>query len=439
MTSTIRRVLEAVHSRRAAPDWVQRHAAIAGERRAIEDMLATRLAPTVYGFTTLLGQLDGMGLHADDQERLLRGHLVGEVGEIHAPMPALLLATKIEQLACGGSGIHPDTYGLLLQHCSTPAASARGAWCASYGSADVVPGAWWVHALQAQAAGLPLQQGDLIALISGNFVSTAFALASSLQLIDYLSCYLAHAAVHADAVPADVSAASRTWLYRAWMKSATATLPPAKPRPERQRPVSLRDLSMYVSPAARIIDELRDALEFRLSGCTSNPLFASLPPTGVAAWSQSGFVDLRLSMTLTSAIQLVLFCMGAVQRFIQHYCDDRRGLPADEFIPYVQPPKVASACLAQARLAHGALASGFSLAESEGIEDICDMSLVLAHALTDVIRSARQQERVLAGLTEGGTEPLPVDRFFGMMADRFSGGSDRGSADMLAALSVRLC
>lgn len=438
MTSAIRRVLEAACSRQAAPDWVQRHAAIAGERRAIEAMLAARPASTVYGFTTLLGQLDGAGLQAGDQDRLLQGHLVGEVGEIRPPMPALMLAMKIEQLAHGGSGIHPDTYGLLLGHCSDPAISVRGAWHASYGSADVVPGAWWLRALQAQTAGLPLQRGDLIALISGNFVSTAFALASSLQLIDYLSRFLAQAAVHADAVAAGVSAASRTWLYRAWMESAAA-LSPAKPRPERQRPVSLRDLSMYVSPAAKIIDELRDALEFRLSGCTSNPLFASLPPTGVAAWSQSGFVDLRLSMTLTSAIQLVLFCMGAVQRFVQHYCDARRVLPADEFIPYVQSPKVASAYLAQARLAHGALASGFSLAESEGIEDICDMSLALAHALTDVIRSARQQEGVLTALTEGGTEPLLSGRFFEMMADRFGGGSDHGCADMLATLSGQLC
>jgi histidine ammonia-lyase len=428
MESGISRILAAIASQRPHAWWLERRAAIVEQRHRLEAMLARESHYPVYGFTTLLGQLDNTQISAEDQYRLLQGHLVGEPAQLLDPMPLLLLATKLEQLAQGGSGIHFETYDLLLDRCRTPIESMSGAWFASYGSADVVPGAWWLHGLAGVGARPRLQMGDLIALISGNFVSTTFAMAASVQLLDYLSAFLGHAVLSADAPQAGTTAATHTWLYR--------EMGPGIGRPGHatgehrlpQLPVSTRDVSVYVSPIAKVVDELRDALEFRLAGCTSNPLFVFPAGGEPVACSQAGFVDVRLSMALTSAIQLVLFCMGAVQRFTQHFCDSRRQLPAAQFIAYVQPPKVAQALLAQARLAHGTLATSFSMAESEGIEDIGDMSLALAHGLREVVGRARQQLTVLAALEGCSAEPDDGNHVLEVIAARFCGG---GEADQI--------
>lgn len=434
MESGIARVLAAVASQRPQGWWLDRRATIVEQRYQVEAMLAREPHQPVYGFTTLLGQLDHARISAEDQYRLLEGHLVGEPDKLPDPMPMLLLATKLEQLAQGGSGIHFDTYERLLDHCGTPIKSMAGAWFASYGSADVVPGAWWLHGLAGDGARPRLQAGDLIALISGNFVSTAFALAASVQLLDYLSAFLGYAALSADAPPVGTTAATRTWLYRELDAVIRRSGHAADEHRATQLPVSTRDISVYVSLIARVVDELRDALEFRLAACTSNPLFVFPSGGEPAAYSQAGFVDVRLSMALTSAMQLVLFCMGGVQRFTQHLCDSRRQLPAGQFIAYVQPPKVAQALLAQARLAHGTLATSFSMAESEGIEDIGDMSLALAHGLRDAVGRAQQQLAVLAGLEGSAANPAGRKHFLEVIAGRFC-GRDEADQDRAADFS----
>ncbi|MEO9078175.1 MAG: aromatic amino acid lyase, partial [Rhodanobacter sp.] len=273
MESGISRILAAIASQQPQAGWLERRATIVEQRHRLVTMLAREPHFPVYGFTTLLGQLDNTQISAEDQYRLLRGHLVGEPGELLDPMPMMLLATKIEQLTQGGSGIHFETYDFLLDRCRTPIESMSGAWFASYGSADVVPGAWWLHGLTAGGTQPRLQMGDLIALISGNFVSTAFALAASVQLLDYLSVFLGHAFLSADAPPTGTTAAARTWLYRELDTRIRRPGPAIHEHLPTQRPVSTRDVSVYVSPIAKVVDELRDALEFRLAGCTSNPLF----------------------------------------------------------------------------------------------------------------------------------------------------------------------
>src|SRR5699024_5423250 len=143
--------------------------------------------PRVYGFNTLLGHLDGIDSGSDSQRNLLQAHLVGSRQSLPAGWGRLLVACKLSQLPVGGSGIHPQTYNWLSRLNWPDEVHLSGAWTSSYGSGDVVPGAWFVEAL-VKEFGLKLEfPGDLICLINGNYVSTAVGLVAYQAAVRVLS------------------------------------------------------------------------------------------------------------------------------------------------------------------------------------------------------------------------------------------------------------
>ncbi|MGH3433513.1 MAG: hypothetical protein ACRDQB_11830 [Thermocrispum sp.] len=420
--SPIGRVLSAAREAEPAAGWVAAAGLLAEEREAVERMLAEDPDLRVYGFNTLLGQLDNVAAVTSNQHTLLQAHLIGRTVPITGVLPDLILSVKLEQLSHGGSGLHPQTYRAVLQTFRGPDAEVLGAWSDSYSSGDVVPAAWWVKHLQQADPELRLHSGDLIALLNGNFISTAFALRACERLLGYLSRFLGKAIEVVQPGRVGALADDGDWLARVIADDLPVDSHLLRAGANLQAPVSMRDMASYVSPISTAVDSLRAAVESRLGAFSGNPTFARVGGRMRHA-SQASFLDLNLSMALTSGIQLTHFCMAAVQRFIQHVCDTRRGRAPLQYLKFVQPPKVASALLVEAAAKHGALPSRFQLAESEGIEDQADLSLSIAQSLADLVQLAGDQLAILDDVFAmmGRTTPDAGPAYGHAMLARFAG------------------
>lgn len=153
---------------RKAPldEWERALPRIESERRRVVEYI--RKGGQAYGFTTLFGHLDSIGATQAESLSLFEAHLVGTpepIGEFAARGIATI---KLCQLSLGGSGISTETYQHLLfafgQNLAHTEVNLRG----SYGSGDVVPGAWFVRAIFGQSP--EFQSGDLMALINGSYI-----------------------------------------------------------------------------------------------------------------------------------------------------------------------------------------------------------------------------------------------------------------------------
>jgi histidine ammonia-lyase len=433
MSTAIGRVLSAAREAAPADAWVKATELLADERAAIEQMLYDDPDLRVYGFNTLLGQLDNVEAVESNQHLLLQAHLIGRTVPITGVLPDLILSTKLEQLSHGGSGLHPETYQAVLGGYLGPDAEVLGAWSDSYSSGDVVPAAWWIQHLQTSRPELRLRSGDLIALLNGNFISTAFALRASVRLLDYLARFLGKAIEIVQSGRVGVLAERGEWLAELIAADLPVDSHLLRAGANLQAPVSMRDMASYVSPIGTVVDALRDAVDRRLSTFSGNPTFSSSGGQMRHA-SQASFLDLNLSMALTSAIQLTHFCMGAVQRFVQHVCDTRKGrLPLD-YMRFVQPPKIASALLVEADTKHGTLPAKFQLAESEGIEDQADLSLSIAQSLAELVYLANDQLAILDNVFAmmGRTTPDRGSYYGQAFLARFA-GPDHAAAHPLTA------
>lgn len=394
MPEAIGRVLEAAH--RSTPDeiWVKSTERISDERRDIDEMLRAYPNLRVYGFNTLLGQQDNVASVASNQDLVLKSHMIGRASRISGVLPDLILSTKLEQLSHGGSGLHPDTYQAILDSFLGHSAEVLGAWRDSYSSGDVVPAAWWLNHLRTHNERLALRSGDLIALINGNFISTAFALNSTVRLITYCARFLAKAIELVQPGRVGVLARGGDWLAELVDDDLPIDSHIYRAGANLQAPVSMRDIATYVGPMWTTLAALRNAIDHRLGSFSGNPTFY-YSHGAIRHASQASFLDLNLSLALTSSIQLVHFCMGAMQRFIQHICDTRKqGYPLD-YVRFVQPPKIASVLLAEADYKHGTLPTKFNFAESEGIEDQADLSLSIAQSLDELVILANDQAAIL--------------------------------------------
>ncbi|MDK8767573.1 aromatic amino acid lyase [Corynebacterium freneyi] len=351
-------------------DWRDRVSLITRQRKSVESYLAT--GATVYGFSTLLGHLDNMAAVSAEQASLLSGHLVGTPDELPEEDFRLLTAVKLQQLSRGGSGVSPDTYEALLEHIRTWTGPAMGAWESSYGSGDVVPGAWWANTLfgtVTESGRLPA--GDLIALINGNFVSTAKSITTAIDLRRILSSFVQIAWVMGDTrhdldVDGDYSAGPPIWLEPA------------------QAPVSLRDPRPLVRNIRAMWSQLITALWGNLNTASGNPLFTGFDGE-VRDVSQSSFLNYELADALNRAITVLVRCGGQLQRYIEHFCTAcADSVHGTEKVKYVQPPKVAAAVHADLSRADTGFRQTY-LATSEGVEDACDETLQLVGCATKAI------------------------------------------------------
>lgn len=431
--SPIGRVLSAARDGTPAESWVHAAELVSGQRAAIEQMLHDDPDLRVYGFNTLLGHLDNVGAVESNQHTLLKAHLIGRTVPITGVLPDLILSVKLEQLSHGGSGLHPETYQAVLDSFRGPDVEVLGAWSDSYSSGDVVPAAWWIKHLQQANPELKLHSGDLIALLNGNFISTAFALRAGEELLGYLARFLGKAIEVVRPGRIGVLAEGGDWLAEVIAGDLPVDSHLLRAGANLQAPVSMRDMATYVSPISTAVDTLRSAVESRLAAFSGNPTFSTSGGRMRHA-SQASFLDLNLSMALTSAIQLTHFCMAAAQRFVQHVCDTRKGRRPLEYMRFVQPPKIASALLAEAGSKYGTLPARFQFAESEGIEDQADLSLSIAQSLAGLVRLATDQLAILDDVFAmmRRTTPDAGSAYAQALLTRFAGPEHAGAHPLAA-------
>jgi len=382
------RVLQAARSRRPDPLWLAAESRVANERTAVEALLETDAR--VYGFSTHLGHLDRFEKDpdADHENALLNAHLIGPTSALDPDTARLALACKVEQLTNGGSGIHPATFRSLVESIETLSDTPiRGCWL-SYGAGDVVPAAWLVNAL-IRSERLRLDHpGDVIATINGHFFSTAQALETSLRFAELIGSVLSVMARHGSPAPSSTG----------WEADALVTWQALQPHPMNrghvQLPLSLRDTEPMARALLNSLVHLRTTLAARLSAQSANPLFVATE-TGVAAVSQNSFLDFGLTFALTEATQSALLALGYVQRITHHTVHLLQSEAREPRQELVQVPKLVAALIAEAESTL-TLATDFVGDESEGVEDVRDLSLIQARALSTT----------LVGFCEPGLELL---------------------------------
>lgn len=355
---------------------------ITQQRIAVEKYVSQ--GNSVYGFSTLLGHLDHVAGGDDSQKKLIDGHLVGSQSPMSPRRFRTVSYVKLAQLSLGGSGISPETFKTILSRASTWDAPAVGNWTGSYSSGDVVQGAWWAHNIigdTIKRGGIPA--GDVIALINGDFFSTGVALDVSMRLRGLfmqtlkVACLLGSSERLSNGV-----ALNNSDHYTVTRKTA---LWPHGVQP----PVSLRDITPLVELIKNSYGSLMDTINSSIERPSGNPLFSFTNKT-VQHHSQSSFLNFDLSQALLGATDAVQKVSSHIQRYIQHYC----AMAADQIedqdsVVFVQPPKVAAGILARI---YGVNAQGTIpvLAESHGIEDVCDESLRRADALEQAIDHAME-------------------------------------------------
>jgi hypothetical protein len=384
----LKRVLAALAGESIA-EWQGAESRIAADHEAVLRLLTERPDLPVYGFSTLLGHLDDVD-GRDSSRDLLRAHLLGPLTVLEGDVLRLISACKAEQLSHGGSGVSPDAYRVVRAAATETGPAAEGSWTTSYGSGDVVPAAWWMATLLGRSGLDPERPGEVIALINGTFVSTAATILAGARLAD---------------------AAGR--LLSALDAASGATL---KAFPDgRQRPVSLRDPEPVVAAVTSALADLGAAADRRLAGPSANPLF-EVEGAQARPRSQSSFLDYRATWALTAATQATLLAIGAAQRIAEHVTRSRLAESPDPAL--VQPPKVLQAILERALVVGGALPGRFSGADSDGVEDLRDLSLISALRLLDLVADLEQALPVLAALgIPVGADPRPTQAFLGDQSD----------------------
>jgi len=354
------------------PEWTLAKGKIADERRLVMDLVRSESHPRVYGFTTMVGHLDRHGLNPTDQMSVLRHHLVGTSFPAPELFRRLLTATQLARLSLGETGVSPQAFDATISALSrTGSRPCVGAWSASYGSGDVIPAAWWIDDLLHNELDC-LRQGDFICLVNGNWVSSAWAIVALSRAV---GCFAQCQSV----------AAQAAMLY---------------PAHGGQLPISLRDSTPVKQAFRYALTAVCDAVSHRLSSPNGNPLFR-LAGDRLTAVSQNSFLEYRLTMALTSLLQAAHLGLSVWQRLILHTSTAIGQNTSVAEYP-VQPAKQAQAVLELTRLQAGMLPIQFSGSDSEGVEDLRDLSLATAEA---VLRVLAQFENLYSEWSDLGYAP----------------------------------
>lgn len=348
--------------------WIDMLSVIIDERKAILDALRSNInSAGVYGFTSMLGPNDHKDMLSEQQNIMLSGHYVGIPTELSEIESRAILASKIIQLSNGGTGISGSRYKDLLDISKVSCPKVEIDLDASYGSGDVVPAAWWVRSLWAEDT--CWNPGDLISLINGDFISTAFSylvfekLLRNFASFVNLTCGLYKQFI--PGVPAnylDVVINSLYETHDGWDS------PP-------QLAVSQRDVFPILHSVTSNLYSFADALEIAYSAHSGNPIFIR-DGEKILAKSQSSFLNLELSGSLQGVNSLIAQMSASVQRATEIICSENLN-PGDNFtasaLRLVQFPKVSEAYKLQISLP---LPLNYSGSMSGGVEDFWDLNLI---------------------------------------------------------------
>ncbi len=350
---------------RDASMWLPAMARIANERSAIE--MAINSGGDAYGFTSLLGPLDDLSAGEDYQDNLLRWHLIGRPSEIATRCGDWISAVKLQQLSLGGSGITPATFSALADR------FAKGICYkidldASYSSADVVPASWWVQSVFGDPCHLE-RQGDLIALINGNFVSIGLIAYATERLIEDLCGILA-----------SLSAAGLKGYGATETQEAIVDMlhleHAGNDRP--QRSVLSRDCIPMVTGILADVSQAIKVICTALMHQSGNPLFR-FDEDKVSAVSNSSFLDFSISsaaMSLAHATRLAARLLNKVISIVCTSAEERSSRDPK----WIQYPKVTLGyCIA----IEGGQVGPMQLTgeESGGVEDLWDTGLISTNCL----------------------------------------------------------
>ncbi|MDO4791620.1 MAG: aromatic amino acid lyase [Buchananella hordeovulneris] len=361
---------------------------IQSERTRIFAAMEQDSSLRTYGFNTMLGPNDNKALTASEQESLLAGHLIGSPQEVSQLEARAILGSKIIQLANGGTGVSPAAFSHILQQAEGCELPLEIDLLASYGSGDVVPGAWWVRATF--GTGYSWQPGDVISLINGSFVSCAYSFLLLESYLHALTRFL-NLTRHVFRRPTELApmngidhALSSLYLER-----------PAWDNPP-QLPVSARDVFPVLHSATSALRDLFSVLEVSYSRPSGNPLF-ELHDGSVHARSQSSFLNLRLASTLAQINSAVSQLAGATQRAVEIVsgtlrADSESPVSAHVSLCAVQWPKVAEAYRLHLT---GGTPLDFTGSMSGGVEDMWDLTLSTSLICRDRVAVFQRQLNVL--------------------------------------------
>ena len=353
--------------------WSAVHERIAVERTQVDEAIDEGME--AYGFTTLLGHLadgampPGRDDYASTQRALLEAHCIdsGVPRVEDRAITRLVAACKAQQLSHGGTGISAEAFAGIIRMLESDDRPIPLPLLYSYSSGDVIPAAWFVRTLLERRHIDMLRRGDLIALLNGNYVSTAVGLLVLLQW----------------------SRISRRFVRLQRQTRDRLVIEP------RLLPISLRDLDPIVRQIRTGTRDLVDRLEWRLSVASGNPLFRSGDSGRVEVDSQSSFLDFGLTQSLEQISGSVLTLSHLSQRALTHLCTRLEELEPDVAYRYVQAPKASAALLAQARLRITTTPLALLSDSSNGIEDLWDLSLPTALRLLDTLSLLQLQHRLL--------------------------------------------
>lgn len=272
-----------------------------------------------YGFSTFFGHLDIHEIQPGDSLNLLQAHLVGRPEPLNDRQSRAITLIKLCQLAQGGSGLSPETFEAVLRGVTTQVSIDLDA---SYGSGDVVPGAWWVRSILGDSP--DLQRGDLIALINGSFIPEGLLLA----MISPLN--VAFSAIQRAAAKAQVFLQKRT-------------------APGVQLSVSLRDLAPLENELQAGLDQFKWAIEESANRQSSNPTFSFEDDEGtpgkalVSVVSNSSFLNFECLAAVRRLGMSISVAAGYALATIKHLSS---ALETESSVNYgaewVQVPKVAT-------------------------------------------------------------------------------------------------
>lgn len=367
MAFTLSELRNAVQRTAEPQAWATRAAALADERQRIEQFVDC--GGQAYGFTTLFGHLDAIKREREAILNLYQGHLVGHPKLLDPKIARGIVVVKLCQLSNGGTGISLSSYERLREGYASGLDDVRVDLRASYGSADVVPGAWLVNSIFGEAS--DLHRGDLMALINGAYVPAGVLLGSLNQL---------------------ETVASRALSLTAEAREVSKKLQKSV---DVQLPVSLRDLAPLYEAVNHAREQLETALLRAANRRSGNPMF-QIDDGAVRPVSNSSFLDFQLTFALAAAQEAALVIAAYVTSATRWVC----GLAeeaADELQRplFVQLPKVAKAY--EDQLLSRSAGTGYSQNESLGVEDISDSSL---RRVLDLVENATVLDSVTDLLEE---------------------------------------
>lgn len=348
----------AVSEREPIDLWRERSTAIAEERAAVEAFIAG--GGQAYGFTTLFGHLDSIQREREGIENLYRGHLVGRPEPISPRIARGILTMKLCQLSNGGTGISPSAYSALLDRFDGDLADVRIDLAASYGSGDVVPGAWFAHSMFGGVGALA--SGDFMALINGAYIAAGVLLGEYERVdrafsggLDVVEQAADFAALHKQAV---------------------------------QLSVSLRDTEPLVQAVTAGRGAIGGAVEQAANRRSSNPLFDE----NGKPKSNASFLDFHLTLAVQTAIETVRILSSYLTAATRWVCKlgEEQADQLDKPL-FVQLPKISKGYSDGI----GRQEVQYSQAESLGVEDISDGGLIAARSFLKSLPTIEKQKDLL--------------------------------------------